>query len=82
MRLDSCQGRVESQFSDRNAHAVSSQIAQTKNAFTVCYDNSTNILFGPMKKEQRLITEEKRYAKIIERTSYGASSKCGPCREC
>ena len=48
MRFNSGQCGVKCQFTDRNAHAVSSQISESQNSFAVSDDNSADIFFGPV----------------------------------
>jgi hypothetical protein len=47
MWLDACQGCVEGQLAHRNAHAICTQVSQSKNSFHISYNNGTNIRFRP-----------------------------------
>lgn len=48
VRMDSSAGGVELKFTNRNAHTKGSEIAQTKDAFTVSYDNGPDLVTGPI----------------------------------
>ena len=47
VRFDSGQSRVKRQFSDRNSHSVSAEIAQSQDALAVRNDNKSHVLFRP-----------------------------------
>ncbi len=48
MWLDTSQRGVKGQFSHRNAHTVSTEVAQTQDALAIGDDDSADILFGPV----------------------------------
>ena len=46
--MDTGAGRIERQFADRDAHAVSAEVAQAKNAFAIRHDDNSGVLVRPV----------------------------------
>lgn len=50
VRLYAGQSSIKGQFTNRNAHTVRSQIAETKNTLTVSYNDGSDVIFWPVAK--------------------------------